>query len=262
MIEFALSLPTWIGCCVAMVSTTVVGFVVYLVFYKFISKYQSYDLKDPTSSLFRVVGLLVSLMLSLAFSEVLAELRTIRNAVEREAVAISDMFDCLQRFDVESTREMRIILVDYTQAVIDDDWPALANDRLGERTEALKRQFTDSVIELEPATAIQKQLLSQILADLDTASDCRLIRLDNALAEPPVFIYVVFFGFLITMACFGTYRPQVPLVVLISLYTVFVGLLLYLILALSDPFQSGIGVGPTTFEHLFERLQSGIGGRP
>jgi hypothetical protein len=44
MIDFLLSLPTWAGCCVAMVSTTVVGFVVYLVFYKLISKYQREDM--------------------------------------------------------------------------------------------------------------------------------------------------------------------------------------------------------------------------
>jgi hypothetical protein len=55
-IELLLSLPTWVGCCISMVSTTFVGLVVYLVFYKFISKYQSYDLKDPNTSLFRVVG--------------------------------------------------------------------------------------------------------------------------------------------------------------------------------------------------------------
>ena len=113
-------------------------------------------------------------------------------------------------------------------------------------------------MELEPATEVQKQLLSQVLTDLDAASNYRLIRLNKALEEPPVFIYVVFFGFLITMACFGAYRPQVPLVVLVSLYTVFVGLVLYLILALSDPFQSGMGVNPTTFERLVEKLQSGI----
>ena len=47
MVDFLLSLPTWLGCSVAMATTTGVGFVVYLVFVQFISKYQGYDLKDP-----------------------------------------------------------------------------------------------------------------------------------------------------------------------------------------------------------------------
>jgi hypothetical protein len=258
MIEFVLSLPTWAGCCVAMVSTTVLGLVVYLVFYKFISKYQSYDLKDPTSRLFRVVGLLVSLMLSLAFSKVIADLRTIRNSVEREAVAISDIFEALKLFDIERTREIRTILVDYAQAVIDDDWPAMANDKLSQRTGALISQLTEAVMNLEPATSSQKKLWSFIAADIDALSDHRLIRLDNVLEKPPLFVNVIIFGFLVTMACFGAYRPQGPLVVLVSLYTVFVGLVLFLIVKLHDPFQGDISLAPTAFEYLIEALQSEI----
>jgi hypothetical protein len=97
--------------------------------------------------------------------------------------------------------------------------------------------------------------LSQIYADLDAMSDFRMIRLDNTLAHPPVYLQVIVFGFLVTMACFGIYRPKPLLIVLVSLYTVFVGLVLYLILALSDPFEGDIGVDPTTFENLVATLQ-------
>ena len=256
MIEFLLSLSTWSGSLLAMAISTILGLVVYITSYKLISKYQSDELKDPTSNLFRVIGMIVSLMLSLAFAEVLVEMRSVENAVEREAVAISDTFDDLQRFDNENTRNIRIILIDYAQAIIDDDWPALSNDKLGQRADKLNKQLQKSVMELEPATTSQKNLMSRILADLDAASDYRLIRLDNALAEPPIYLYVVFFGFLLTMACFGTYRPQVPLVALVSMYTLFVGLVLYLILALSDPFRGGMGVDPITFEHLVEKMQA------
>ena len=53
-------------------------------------------------------------------------------------------------------------------------------------------------------------------------------------------------------------RPQAPLVVLVFLYTVFVGLVLYLVLVLSDPFRGEIGIAPTPFEYLVETLQSEI----
>jgi hypothetical protein len=116
-------------------------------------------------------------------------------------------------------------------------------------------QFEESVWELQPETPVQEKLWSQILADIDAISDHRMIRLENALGEPPIYIYVIIFGLLVTMACFGAYRPQGVLIVLVSLYTVFVGLVLYLILALSDPFQ-GVGVEPTTFELLVEGMQA------
>ena len=159
---------------------------------------------------------------------------------------------------MERTQGIRTTLVEYTQAVIDDDWPALANDKLGQRTEALRKQLNEALMNLEPATSIQEKLWSFIMADIDALSDHRFIRLDAALAKPSVYIYVIIFGFLVTMACFGVYRPQGPLVVLVSLYTVFVGLVLFLIVKLSDPFQGEIGVAPTAFEYLVETLQSEI----
>ncbi len=95
------------------------------------------------------------------------------------------------------------------------------------------------------------------MADVDLMSDYRLARLDTALAEPPVYVIVIIFGFFVTMACFGAYRPQAPLVGLVLLYTIFVGLVLYLILTLSDPFQ-GIGAQTNSYEGLVEILRSRI----
>jgi len=46
--------------------------------------------------------------------------------------------------------------------------------------------------------------------------------------------------------------------VLVSFYTVFVGLVLFLIVKLSDPFQGDISVPPTAFEYLVEAMQSEI----
>jgi hypothetical protein len=256
MIEFILSSSTLVGSISSMVLATLAGLVVYGISYKLITRYQRDDVMDATGNLFRVVGMLVALMLSLSFADVVVELRGIENAIEREAVTISDIFYDLQQFDNEGTREIRTILIDYTQAVIDDEWQALSNDKLSERAGALKRQLVERMWNLEPATPVQEKLWSQILTDTDAIFGFRLIRLDNALAEPPVYIHAIIFGFLVTMACFGAYRPQGPLVVLVSLYTVFVGLVLYLILAMSDPFQGGIGVDTTTFEHLVEILRA------
>ena len=44
-----------------------------------------------------------------------------------------------------------------------------------------------------------------------------------------------------------------------EVYIVFVGLVLYLILTVGDPFRGGIVVDPTTFEHLIQTLRAEIG---
>lgn len=256
MIEFILSAPEWLGAILAMAITTACGLVVYAIANKFIYSYQRYEYKDSISSLFRMVGILVSLMLSLAFSEVIAERKAVKHAIDREAVAISDTFANLQLYDREGTREIQKSLLDYTQALIDDDWPAMAHDQFGQRATALKRQFTQMVLRLQPATAVQKQIKPSMVADIDAISDFRLIRLNNTQSPPPVFTFVIIIGFLISMACFGAYRPHVPLMTLVSLYTAFIGLVIYLILSLSDPFQGANIVAPTPFENLIEILRA------
>ncbi|MFX0199297.1 MAG: hypothetical protein ACFFCW_24500 [Candidatus Hodarchaeota archaeon] len=258
MIEFFISLPTWAGCALSMLFVTVSGLVVYFVSHKLIKKYPKDELKDPIGSLFRVIGILVSLMLSLAFAEIVVGIRTVENAIQRETVAIADTFNGLQRFDRNGTRQIRKVLADYARAVAEDDWPALAKDRLGDRTSTLKRQFTNGIMNLNPATPAQEKLWSCILSDVDAVSDNRLIRLDGALSKPPVYIHVVFFGFLVTMACFGAYRPQVPLVALVSLYALFVGWVLYLVVSLSDPFHGGMRVEPTAFQRVVEALPADL----
>ncbi|MBT8367556.1 MAG: hypothetical protein KJP23_22925 [Deltaproteobacteria bacterium] len=106
MIEFVLSLPTWAGCALAMVSTAVVSLLVYLISHRLTLKYQSDSMTDPTSSLFRVVGMLVSLMLSLGFTKVLGEMHDIRTAIVHAAGAISDIYDTLELFDIERTQKI------------------------------------------------------------------------------------------------------------------------------------------------------------
>jgi FtsH-binding integral membrane protein len=76
-----------------------------------------------------------------------------------------------------------------------------------------------------------------------------------ALAKPPLFLIVVIFGFLATMVCFGPHQPNRPTIVLLSLYTLLVGLVIFMILAFSDPFQGSTGVDPTAIEFVLEQIQ-------
>ncbi|MGI9400266.1 MAG: hypothetical protein ACR2O0_03350, partial [Rhizobiaceae bacterium] len=231
MIEAILSLPEWAGIIAAMAIATLCGLAVYFASHLLIRDNRKEELKDPMSNMFRVIGTLVGLMLSLAFAEVVYQTTGISNALEREAIAIADTYRGLKQFDEEGTRQTRTILIEYTKAVVEDDWPALADDRLGKQSKAIHDRLAVEIATLEADTEQQKRLLSRIDADLDIISDSRLIRIDNALAEPPLYNYVIMFGFLITMACFGAYTPHVPIVVLLSLYTSLIGLVLYLIVS-------------------------------
>lgn len=256
MIEFVGSLPTWAGGLLSMLLLTASCLLVYLVSSRLFSKYGSDDVKEPVGHLFRVVGVLVSLMLSLAFAEVTVDMRTVEKAIGREAVAISDIFSVLEILDTPPARRVQKTLVEYVRSASSDEWSTLANDQLSERTSALKLQLAKGLLELELATEVEDRTWSSLAADLDAVSDNRLIRLDGALSDPPIYINVVITGFLIAMACFGAYQSRPPVVVLVTLYSLFVSLVLYLIISMSDPFQGGMVIESQAFRSLAETLES------
>ncbi len=132
----------------------------------------------------------------------------------------------------------------------------MGQNRFGQRASLLRIQISEMVLRLEPANTFQKELRAGIMADLDALSDFRMVRLNHTLSKPPVYVFVIIFGFLVSLACFGAYHPQVPLIAPVSLYTAFIGLVLYLVLSLSDPCHGGYTIDPTPFERLIETLRS------
>ena len=256
MVESLLSLPQLVAAFIAMIVAAVAGVAVYIVSSKLISKRFNNDLIDPMANLFRLAALFVGLMLSFAFADVLSEKREIDRAIAREAVAIWDTYLNLQFFDAEEALEARTKLIEYVESVVADEWPRLESDQLSPRTGDLRGEITKHVLNLQPDTPAQEIVWSGILSDIDEISNHRMARLESALAGPPVFVYIVMIGFLVSMACFGVYRPQGTLIVTISLVSAFIGSMVYLVIALSDPYQGAFRVEPVVFENLFERLQN------
>ena len=256
MVEFLLSLPQLAGAIIAMVVAAVAGVAVYVFSSKLISKRFNIDLIEPMANLFRLAAIFVGLMLSFAFADVLSEKRAIDRAIAREAIAIWDTHINLKFFDTEEAHEARAKLIEYLESVVVDEWSQLESDQLSQRTADLRGEFTNHVFNLRPATPVQESVWSGIMSDIDKISNHRMERLGSALAGPPVFVYIVMTGFLVSMACFGVYRPQGTLIVTVSLVSAFIGFMVYLVVALSDPYQGAFRVEPIVFENLLERLQN------
>ena len=69
---------------------------------------------------------------------------------------------------------------------------------------------------------------------------------------------MILFGYLVTMVYFGIYQPRPAMISLLSFYTAFVGVIIYLMLAMSDPFQGSFAVDPTPLEYVLESMQTKI----
>lgn len=255
LIYEVLHLPALIGALLLMGITTVVGLGLFIVSHHQLAKSPGNEARRAANNLFRVIGILVSLFLSLTFADVVLELNVIETSIEREAVMIEDIHRDLDRYESDRARTAMVLLVDYVQSVIDHDWPALANDRLSEEARISFASLENEVLHLEDNTELQGILRSRIISDVDLVSDLRLSRLEQAMAKPPLFLVVVIFGFLATMVCFGPHAPNRFTLSLLSFYTLLVGLVIYLILAYSDPFEGATGIEPAALEFVLQQIR-------
>ena len=266
MIDTLLSLPTVPGGLIFIALTTAIGMTVYYVIFRLHARRQSEaalkEVKDATSNLFRVVGWLFTLLLSLTFTDVVTELGVTETAIQSEALAIEDARHDLRRFGLEQTGEIRSLLIDYTQAVIDHDWSALSDNQLSVHTDALMQQLGDAVLDLEAKSSSQETVQSRLITDVDRISNFRISRLQQARERPSSVLAVVFLGYLVTMVYFGIYEPRSAMLSLLSLYTVFVGVIIYLILAMSDPFHGTMSVDSAPLEYVLQAMQAEGAGLP
>jgi hypothetical protein len=254
LIEQILHLPVIAGGFVLMAITTLIGLLVYYLSFRFLASSQTKEARRATSGLFRVIGVLVSLFLSLTFADVMLELNQIEASVEREAVMLEDIHRDLGRYNTARALKAQTLLVEYIQGVIQYDWPALANDKLSKEVREILLQLEYEVLYLEDETEVQQILRPRIISDVSLVYELRLTRLEQALAKPPLFLIVVVFGFLITMACFGPHPPNRLTVGLLAMYTSLIGLVIYLILAFSDPFQGSTGIDPASLKYVLEQV--------
>lgn len=255
-VEQLLQLPVLWGAGLLMALTTLAGLGVYMLSNRLLATSQPKEARRAANYLFRVVGILVSLFLSLTFADVVLELNQIEASIEREAVMLEDIYRDLDRYGSPRAVRAQSLVHDYLEAVIKHDWPALANDRLSEEARVLLGQLENEVLHLEDNSEVQGILRSRIIADVDMVSDLRLSRLEQAFDKPPLFLVVVVFGFLITMVCFGPHDPNRLTLVLLSFYTLLIGLVIYLILAYSDPFQGSTGIEPASLEYILQQMKT------
>ena len=255
MLEALLNLPALLGCLILMATIVVTGQAIYLASHKLLFKGKQEALGDATRTIFIAVNLLVGLFLSLSLNDLSDGLSDITDAVEREAAAISDVHSGLNHFDTAEAGDIQLKLIEYTNVVIDDEWVTLAEHRLSDRAGALLREIVSSVLMLQTSNQIESSSWNRISEDIDSISDYRHMRLHHALNPAPFFLLVVIFGIVVVMVCLGLYPLSRPLIILVSFYLSFVGLVVYLILALNNPFHGVPGVDTAPLKYVLEEMR-------
>jgi hypothetical protein len=254
MIEYILSFPTIPGMVIFIVAIVIMGFIPYLIGWRLFGKRTDERTQTIAIALFRALVLLLGLMLSMNFVATRGEYVKIQNSVDLEAREVNELFNDLHRFGSDESKLLQNKLAEYVKVVIEEEWPTLAQGQLNEMAWQLFLEFEDGIINLKTETAKQKILKQRLISDVDQLSDHRSVRITTGHVAMPWFLVVVLIGLLISTFMFSVEPPKFITLIFVSLYTAFIGLVLYSIIALNQPYEGLTNVSVEPLEIVYSGI--------
>jgi hypothetical protein len=146
------------------------------------------DSNDAVGNYLQTVGSIYSVLLAFVVYVVWAQFNDARNVVDREANEIIDLYRIAQGFPDGQRQQLQDSLRRYVDAVIVDEWPAMARcddaacDKVGEVLDTAWRHLCD----FEPDAQCHSLLFEQALARFNDLSDIRTLRLTAARTRIPL----------------------------------------------------------------------------
>jgi protein-S-isoprenylcysteine O-methyltransferase Ste14 len=212
---------------------------------------------DVAGVMFSIVGTLYAVLLAFVVIVVWEAMGTADDRAALEAGILGDVVRDAGFFADPLRSELQNELREYTQAVIDEEWPAMATSESSPHVWDTLNRIFESFSHLNPATPREINIHAEMLRRLNDLSDHRRLRLlsaDNKV--PPLMWVVLIIGGLITLGfsyLFGVERGKSHALMTAALAGM-IGLTLYLILAMDHPFGGTIRVEPDAFRLVLEKV--------
>ena len=217
-----------------------------------------------TGTIYAAVYVMFGLSAGFSLFSVWQQFNTARQTTEAEASSVETIYRLAGGLPEPGRDRVQQSAESYVREVVEEEWPLLERGRSSPRAETLLDELRRGVQGVEPATDVQRALLTEALAELDELEEGRVLRLVLVRQGLPYILWVVLVvGGALTIAfpfLFGIDAAWLHAATVAGL-TVLVALILYVIGVLDYPFGSDIRVSPYAFEVAL-RAFGGNGGGP
>jgi hypothetical protein len=176
--------------------------------------------------------------------------------VAREASIVAALYRDFSVYDPPASEELQEALRAYVRTTIDVDWPA---QQQGVVPPAGSKKVTTLYTKLahyEPQRISQQILHAEVLREFNTFIEVRRTRLANVTTGiPGVLWYVVLIGGALNILLFWMFDMRFIVHILLGgLFAFFLGVMIFIIVALDVPFRGAVSVGPDPLEAVYDSL--------
>ena len=219
----------------------------------FHSERRANDMVGFVLSSFSVLyGLLVGLIAVAAYQN----FGNVTDIVTKEASSLAAMYGDLSGYPQPVRGRLQEGLREYTRNEIYRDWPQQQRGVVPSEGTHRLQQFMDDLLTFRPMEKSEEIVYAETLRQLNNFMDLRRSRLNNvSLGIPSVLWWVVGIGALICVLLIAMLDMEVHVhLILGGALSCFLGLVIFLIAAMDNPFRGQVSVTPEAFESVYAMI--------
>jgi hypothetical protein len=213
---------------------------------------------DLVSYFVSAYGVFYGLTLGLIAVGTYENFNSTEGTVSREASTLNALLGDVSVYPEPIRRELKGDLKDYCDYVIDKAWPIQKRGEVPTGGDAIITRFVNRLAAFEPATKGQEMIHGDTFRQLNTFIEARRSRLSAVTTGLPAALwYVVGVGALLNIVLtwmFSLESLKLHLI-LTGLLAILIGLLIFLVAAMDNPFRGEFSVSSEPFEILRDSLK-------
>ncbi|HEY4199181.1 MAG TPA: hypothetical protein VGM83_01345 [Devosiaceae bacterium] len=202
------------------------------------------------------IGALHALILALVFAQEMVDYQKLRSETATEVNAIADVYNDAARYGAVVQVPIQQALSRYVGIVVEKEWHSLGTTgELAQEAWNAWEEAYDLVLDIIPTSLRETSLRDHMLADIHAISESRSLREgDRADSLAGMFWFAAIAGVILIAIGHYVYPPERHVLVLLSLFSAYTGIILFLIYGFSNPYRPPAGLPPGAFERFQQEI--------
>ncbi len=217
----------------------------------------THDSLDYINGFFSAMGMLYGLLIGLVAVSAWENYQQVSNIADTEATAIAQLYCDVSTLQEPTKTQLQDNLKDYLHFIINVSWPShkLGKRNLGGTTILTRLINTASTFKVN--TTEQQIMLAEVFTAYNRLIEARRTRLQAVDTGLPTELWVVLIigGALIMLMTYFIYIPSLRThVFMIAIFSILLGLMLFLIATLDHPFRGELSVSSDAYQAVLDQL--------
>lgn len=213
--------------------------------------------RDVATAILGILGTLYAVLLAFTVIIVWTHYSDAKSAVEQEANHVGDLSRLAGGFAPADRQRIHGMLVGYSLAVIENEWPAMAAGHGDEGSWRRLREIWSTYHAITPADARQQAIYAESIRELVNLSNSRRVRLHALTDNVPGLMWIVLIAGGLAVVMFNyLFRPRRfdTHAIMVGVLAALIAANLYLVYALDNPFVGWPRLGPDVLRAQVNRI--------